>query len=139
MTSVLYISYDGIMEPLGYSQVLQYLKRLAPGRRIALLTYEKPADLADRRRRARLAGEVRAAGIKWIALRYHKRPSALATLYDLLLGTVVSVCFATTGRVRIVHARSYVPSVIAVAMKKFLGLRFVFDMRGFWADERVEG
>jgi len=39
----------------------------------------------------------------------------------------------------IVHARSYVASVIALFLKKFTNVGFVFDMRGFWADERVDG
>ena len=42
--SVLYITYDGLMEPLGQSQVLAYLERLAPGRRIHLLSCEKTDD-----------------------------------------------------------------------------------------------
>ncbi len=37
------------------------------------------------------------------------------------------------------HARGYVPSVIAVAVKAMTGARFLFDMRGFWADEKVDG
>jgi glycosyltransferase involved in cell wall biosynthesis len=28
---------------------------------------------------------------------------------------------------------------MALAMKLFCGVRFIFDMRGFWADERVDG
>ena len=39
---VLYISYDGMLEPLGQSQVvLAYLEKLAPGRRIHLISFEK--------------------------------------------------------------------------------------------------
>ena len=45
---VLYISYDGMLEPLGQSQVLAYLERLAPGRRIHLISFEKPGDWANR-------------------------------------------------------------------------------------------
>jgi glycosyltransferase involved in cell wall biosynthesis len=41
--------------------------------------------------------------------------------------------------VTIVHARSYVSAVIALLLKKLTGVRFIFDMRGFWADERVDG
>ena len=40
---------------------------------------------------------------------------------------------------RIVHARSYVPAVMALVIKRLTGVRFLFDMRGFWADERVDG
>jgi glycosyltransferase involved in cell wall biosynthesis len=40
-------------------------------------------------------------------------------------------------KIQVVHTRSYVPSVIALFLRR-LGLRFIFDMRGFWADERVD-
>lgn len=42
-------------------------------------------------------------------------------------------------RIGIVHARSYVAAVMALPVKRFAAARFVFDMRGFWADERVDG
>src|SRR5690606_35951722 len=42
-------------------------------------------------------------------------------------------------QISIIHARSYVASLIALAVRKRLGARFIFDMRGFWADERVDG
>jgi glycosyltransferase involved in cell wall biosynthesis len=29
--------------------------------------------------------------------------------------------------------------LVGLALKKQLGIKFIFDMRGFWADERVEG
>lgn len=137
--TVLYISYDGILEPLGQSQVLRYLERLARDHRIVLMSFEKPEDWADTDRREKLREHMQATGITWIPLRYHKRPSALATAYDIAHGFVRGAWAVVRHRVRIVHARSYVPSVIAVALKKLFGLRYVFDMRGFWADERVDG
>ena len=39
----------------------------------------------------------------------------------------------------LVHCRSYLPALVGLRMKRRHGLPFVFDMRGFWADERVEG
>ena len=39
----------------------------------------------------------------------------------------------------IVHCRSYLPALVGARLKRRFGLRFLFDMRGFWADERVEG
>ena len=38
----------------------------------------------------------------------------------------------------IIHARSYVPSLMALAIKRLTGAAFLFDMRGFWADEKLE-
>jgi glycosyltransferase involved in cell wall biosynthesis len=39
----------------------------------------------------------------------------------------------------IIHCRSYVPALVGRAMKLKHGTKFLFDMRGFWADERVDG
>lgn len=140
MTSpVLYISYDGILEPLGQSQVLRYLERLAPDHKIVLISFEKPDDWEQIDRREALRKQIRAAGITWIPLRYHKRPSALATAFDIAQGVAVGARAVMRHRIRIVHARSYVPSVIALALKRLFRLKYIFDMRGFWADERVDG
>ncbi|MEI8033253.1 MAG: glycosyltransferase [Chlorobiaceae bacterium] len=138
-SGVLYISYDGMLEPLGQSQVLAYLKRLAENRRIFLLSFEKQEDWADETARHRTAASIAAAGIVWHPLRYHKKPSALATLWDIFCGFTVGLWLVLRYRLRIVHARSYVSSVIALLLKRFTGVKYIFDMRGFWADERVDG
>jgi glycosyltransferase involved in cell wall biosynthesis len=39
---------------------------------------------------------------------------------------------------RIVHCRSYLSALIGLRLQS-KGVKFVFDMRGFWADERIEG
>lgn len=136
---ILYISYDGILEPLGHSQVLLYLARLAGEHRIVLMSFEKAEDWVERDRCDALRQRIHTAGIIWIPLRYHKRPSALATAYDIARGIFVGSWVVRRHSVSIVHARSYVPSVIALALKKVYRLKYIFDMRGFWADERVDG
>ena len=45
--SILYVSYDGILEPLGRSQVLAYLEGLSNRNKIYLISFEKKADLND--------------------------------------------------------------------------------------------
>ena len=136
---VLYISYDGMLEPLGQSQVLAYLKRLADGRRIHLISFEKADDWANTTERERIADDIGGAGIVWHPLRYHKRPTALATLWDIACGCTVGLWLVLRHRLRIVHARSYVASVMALTIKRLTGAKYLFDMRGFWADERVDG
>lgn len=126
------------MEPLGQSQIFQYLRKLARDHQITLVSYEKRQDWADSARRKALEAEVTGAGLRWVALRYHKRPTSLATAYDLAVGYVVGAYLLLRYRIRIVHARSYVPAVLALALKWTLGTRFIFDMRGFWADQRVD-
>ena len=36
------------------------------------------------------------------------------------------------------HCRSYIPAMIGFWLKRVHGVPFVFDMRGFWANERVD-
>lgn len=139
MATTLYISYDGMLEPLGQSQVLAYLKHLAVGRNIHLVSFEKPGDWVNTTERKRIAHSIAAAGILWHPLRYHKRPSAFATAWDIFCGIVVCLSLVVRYRVTLVHARSYVPSVMALAIKRVTKAKFVFDMRGFWADEKVDG
>ncbi len=138
MARVLYISYDGLLEPLGQSQVLQYLKNLAEYHDITLVSYEKPADWTQVAKRKALKKIVKEAGIRWIPLRYHKSPTALATSYDLLRGFFVCTYLNIRYRIQIVHARSYVASVLALALKRIFKKCFIFDMRGFWADEKLD-
>lgn len=136
---VLYLSYDGMLEPLGQSQVIAYLERLAGERRIHLLSFEKAEYWREVYPRQRIRARLQAAGIHWHPRRYHKRPSALATAWDISIGTLTALWLVLRHRLRIVHARSYVPAVMAVVLKQLVGVKFVFDMRGFWADERVDG
>jgi len=137
--AVLYISYDGMLEPLGQSQVIAYLEGLSDRYQFHLLSFEKPADWADLGRRTRIAERLRQAGIRWHPLTYHKAPSVPATLFDIAHGTARALAIALRHRVRIVHARSYLPALMARAVKRATGAKLLFDMRGLWADERVDG
>ena len=138
-SSVLYISYDGMLEPLGQSQVLAYLRRLAAFRRIHLISFEKSDDWVNIAERKRIAQDIAGGGIVWHPLRYHKRPTAIATAWDIFCGIALGLWLVVRYRLCIVHARSYVSSIMALTIKRLTGVKYLFDMRGFWADERVDG
>ena len=135
---VLYITYDGILEPLGQSQVLGYIEELAKNNKIYLLSYEKKQDLKDKESLNSLSKRLKNNNITWYRHRYHKTPSALSTLYDISIGVIKSSYIILRHKVDALHTRSYVPTMIAYIIKKIYDKRFIFDMRGFWADERVD-
>ncbi len=140
MTSgVLYISYDGLLEPLGQSQVLAYLEQLAGRRKIHVVSFEKSSDWANAALRNSVADRLERAHVQWHPMRYHKRPSALATAYDIIAGSLAAASIVKRYRLGVVHARSYVAALMALYAKRVAGAKLLFDMRGFWADERVEG
>jgi glycosyltransferase involved in cell wall biosynthesis len=135
--NVLYLSYTGLAEPLGESQVLAYLRGLSGAHRITLVTFEKPADLADPAAMARLRARCGEHGIRWVARRYHHRPRLLATAWDLAGFTWTALRQAREGRAELVHARSHIPGFVALVLKRTLGIPFLFDMRAFWPEEMV--
>lgn len=139
--SILYISYTGLMDPLGQSQVLQYVLALArSGHRMTVLSFEKPANLADGHRVAALRKSCEEAGVDWRPRVWHNRPlGSLATLYDLAIGQAHSINIAREVGAEIVHCRSYIASLMGLSVKRATGARMIFDMRGFWPDERVDG
>ena len=85
----LYLCYLSLDDPLVHTQVVAYLSGLAAaGHHIHLLTFE--TRRLTRARRRRLRASLARKGIRWHGLRYHKRPSLPATVYDTLAGAVVS-------------------------------------------------
>lgn len=135
---ILYITYDGVLDPLGQSQVVPYLLRLSRGRKICLLSFEKPERLADRAAVEELRSRLRAAGVEWVHLRFHKAPAIPATCCDMVLGICFAIAIAFRSKVRVIHARSLISALIALPAKYVLGRKLLFDIRGFWVDCRKE-
>ena len=138
---VLYISYNGMLDPLGQSQVIPYLKALSrAGVRFTLLSFEgaKAYKREGRERCRQLREELAKSEIDWRWLRYHKRPSLPATSYDVLAGIRYGSRLVRTEAIEMVHARSHIPATIALALKRRLGLKMIFDIRGLMAEEYVD-
>jgi glycosyltransferase involved in cell wall biosynthesis len=135
---VVYLSYDGLTDPLGQSQILPYLVGLSTHEfRFTIISFEKSnAFLALQAKVKNICAE---HNIDWIPLTYHKDPPVLSTLYDLRKLKQVLKELYQRDPFLIIHCRSYLTSLIALPFKKRYKVKVIFDMRGFWADERVEG
>ncbi|HEX7190044.1 MAG TPA: glycosyltransferase [Thermoanaerobaculia bacterium] len=130
----LYICYFGLREPLVQTQVLPYLRELvASGVSMSLLTFE-PERFDETEWRERL----RRDGIAWYALRYHKRPTLPATLYDIVRGAVRAAAIGRREKIQIFHGRSHVGTAIGALAKRMSRARLIFDFRGYLAEEYVD-
>lgn len=138
MSGILYISYSGMTEPLGQSQVLSYLERLARHFDVHLISFEKPLSDGDADVLSQVEARIDAAGINWHPLRYHNRPSLLGTAYDIAQAIRLGSRLVRRHKLQLVHCRTYISSVAGVTLKRRFGIPYVFDMRGFWPDERVD-
>ena len=138
---VLFISYNGMLDPLGQTQVIPYLRELAKrGWRFTLLSFERAKAFAPEgvRKCEELRDELSACGIEWHWLRYHQRPSLPATISDVLAGIRKARSLVRRNRIEMIHARAHIPATIALALKKTLGTKMIFDVRGLMAEEYVD-
>src|SRR4051812_28415587 len=79
--NVLYVSYDGMTDPLGQSQVIPYLLKLAQkGYRFTLLSCEKKERYAKYKNS--IENILAPAGIIWEPVFYTKHPPVVSTVYD---------------------------------------------------------
>ena len=130
----LYICYYPVTEPLVQTQVVAYLSGLSRrGHTVHLLSFETEV-LSPKQRRV-IRGRLQSAGIRWHALRYHKRPTVPATLFDVCCGIVAALRIMRRHHLSCVHARAHVPAAMGLALKYLLGARLLFDIRGLMAEE----
>ena len=138
---VMFISYNGMLDPLGQTQVLPYLRELAKkGVRFTLLSFERAVAFTPEgvSRCEELRRELETDGIEWHWLRYHQRPSVPATVFDVLAGIRKASVLVQRNKIEMVHARGHIPATIALALKRRFGVKMIFDLRGLMAEEYVD-
>lgn len=136
--SALFLSYDGLTDPLGQSQILPYLAGLSrEGYGIHIISFEKKDRFESLEYRIR--DVCKEKGVVWHPLLYHKSPPVLSTLYDLYRMRQKAEELHAVHQFQLIHARSYPPALVALGLKNKLNIPFIFDIRGFWPEERVEG
>lgn len=134
----LYLSYTGLMEPLGRSQVFAYLSRLSNDLSITLVTFEKLDDINNFSEFSKLKSECQSYGITWLPRIYHKSPRLLATSWDLLMLLWDTWRLGRKSHIDLVHCRSYIPAIAAWLMGKLTRTPFIFDMRALWPEEMID-
>jgi glycosyltransferase involved in cell wall biosynthesis len=135
---VIYLSFDGMTDPLGRSQVLPYLAGLSGrGHRIRLVSLEKPEAFADGWTAADAI--CRAAGIEWWPLPYRSRPPIASGIANLRALRREAERLHRERPADFSHCRADLPAIAGLALKRRHDLPLLYDMRAFWPDERAEG
>lgn len=135
---VLFISYDGMTDPLGQSQVIPYLQGLsANGFTITLLSAEKP-EVYDPNKKI-ISEILQQSNINWEPVMYTKKPPVLSTLYDIHKLKKAAARIYKKHPYQMVHTRVGIPALVGVWLKKKYGIFFLNDIREFYADSRVDG
>ena len=135
---ILYLSYDGMTDPLGQSQIIPYLTGLSKaGYQITILSCEKKQPFIKQKNNIKKL--LQSNNIKWKPIPYSSYPPVLSTIWDIYKLKRKAIQLNSKTNFDIVHCRSYIASLIGLSLKFRYNIKFIFDMRGFWADERLDG
>jgi glycosyltransferase involved in cell wall biosynthesis len=120
---VTYLTVDSLAEGVGSSQVLPYVEGLARrGTPITLHSFERGSPAPE------AASRLREAGVDWRVHRFGREGHVGGTVRMLRGAWAVR-------HAGLVHARGDLPGLAASLRRS---RPFVWDMRGFWVDERIE-
>lgn len=135
---ILFISYDGLTDPLGQSQVIPYLAGLTKwGYEFVILSCDKPEKFSSKKEYVEQL--IAPFPIQWVSIPYHRKPPVLSSVYDFFKLRQKAKQLHAIHHFDMTHTRVGLPQLVGLHMKKKLGVKFLNDIRGFWADERVDG
>lgn len=122
-------------ESLGKSQVLNYIENIETSSDIHILSFEDDPETAEIRE---VKTRIDSQQIEWHRIERSRGPVILSTIVDLILGFFFALLLFVKNDFDIVHARSYIPMILVLPFGVFPHTSLVFDIRGFWIDERVD-
>lgn len=135
---ILFISYDGMTDPLGQSQVIPYLEGLTEyGYEFTILSCDKPKKYAEYK--DYIINLLKPYPIKWVSIPYHKKPAVLSSVYDMMMLKRKASQLYAKEKFDMVHTRAGLPALIGLWMKNKFGVKFLNDIREFYADSRIDG
>ena len=136
--NTLYITFDGLSDQLGQSQILPYLVGIAKeGYSITILSCEKSAALKIEKEKIEEA--IKGVSIDWKFITYDENGNSISRFLYVLRLQKMAKEVIRQKKISLTHCRSYLASLIGLSFKRKYRIPFIFDMRGYWADERMDG
>jgi len=130
---IIYITFNGLTDPLGQSQVLPYLEDLSKkGVEFYLISLEKNLKEAKK-----ISKKIADMGIEWYRLKYF-RFNIIGMIFNNFQCSLLALYLVALKGAKIIHARASQSMFAALLAKKLLKVKTIFDMRGFWPDELAD-
>jgi len=137
MNRTLYITYDGLSDPLGGSQIIPYITSISSdNRKIIVLSFEKYDRFYDSK--TNLDNILREHDILWKPLIFSSKFGLIGKIWDLgrmyFFGLFLAFKYSSIA----VHARGHIAAQVGLFIKTITRSKLIFDFRGLWVDERVD-
>jgi glycosyltransferase involved in cell wall biosynthesis len=132
----IFLTRNGLLEPLGQSQVLRYAEGLSQEFNISVISFEKKRDLQNTNLLEEIKSQCAKSRIKWMPNKFTTNLGLFSTIFDLMV--MVLLCFKEIQKgSSLIHARSYIPACAAMIVGKLTGTKYIFDMRALWPEELI--
>lgn len=139
MRPIVYLSVEGVLGHLGFSQVFRVVEGLAQrGLPYGLVTLERARDLQNRARLEAVRQRLTRAGIEWAYEAYREGGTPRLVVGNEANLLRLALRLLRRMRAGAIHARAYHAGVVSLGVAPLVRGRWVFDARGYWIDERVE-
>ena len=135
--NLIYLTYDGVLEPLGISQILPYILKLSKVYNITLYSFEKKDNLSslDFLKNKKILNK---NNIKWNANKYYNKYLFITNLINIIFINLKIFFLILKNKNLIFHLRSYTPFFFIIGPLFFFKINYIFDMRGFWLQEKID-
>jgi hypothetical protein len=134
----LFLTYDGLMDPLGKSQIIPYLKSISSSqRKINVISFEKINNIEEEKIKI-IKLDLIKNNIFWKYSKFSNKYGKIGKIYDLFKMFFSSIFFIKKNNIKIIHCRSHIPALVGFFIKKILKIKLIFDFRGFWIEERFD-
>ena len=133
MAKALYFSYDGLLDPLGQSQIIPYISEIsAAGHSLTIVSYEKVERTKDQIKVMDIA--LQKIGVNWVRLEF--RSGKFWTIKRLISGVLLIRKLCTHMQPDFIHLRGLVPAIIFQLSRSTVPS--LYDFRGFALGEWVD-
>jgi hypothetical protein len=137
--AVLYVTFDGVLQPLAFSQVVRVVVGLARrGVAYHLLSVERTKDVADRPKVARVEQILAEAGINWTRVNVDLVRSAHRSAEAFGRCVAAGRAIVRDHGIVLTHARGYQGAAVANVIRRIGAIPYLFDARGCWVDEKTD-
>ena len=133
MVRVLYFSYDGLLDPLGESQIVPYVSAISDaGYSLTIISYEKVERTKEQIKSMEI--KLQKIGVQWFRLQFHT--GKLWAIKRIIRGVLLIRKLCGDLKPNFLHLRGFLPAVIF--QLSLLRNPFLYDFRGFALGEWVD-
>ena len=133
MKPFIYLTHDGVLDHIGQSQIFPYLKIYSRQTKVFLISFEKNENI---QKALKLKNSKECENIHWLILNYHK--NIFLKIIDFLKLLIKVIFVIKKYKLSLIHCRSYFPTLAVYFISFFFKIKYIFDIRDFWADEGIE-